>query len=141
MTAGQIYSTTADTLSILGFGITFWVLWVTTRLRKEFLNRVRLPEMHADLERYSGELITAMNARDSATTLTVCSKTQATLEMLKLKIENKHNPRIDQLLAKLSHVLATRNATIATVQPVYDGILGLLELMSQLQKDANWSVK
>ena len=141
MTAGQISSIAADTLSILGFGITCWVLWVTTRLRKEFLNRVRLPEMHADLERYSGELITAMNVRDKATTLTVCSKTQVALEMLKLKIEKKHHLRIEQLLAKINDVLATRDATSAKVRPVYDGILGLLELMSQLQKDANWSVK
>jgi hypothetical protein len=93
------------------------------------------------LEKYSGELITAMNARDSATTLAVCSKTQAAVEMLRQKINNKYHLRVDALLDKLSHVLATRNATSVTVQPVYDGMIGLLELLNQLEKDANWSGK
>lgn len=141
MSAAQIFSAIADSLSVLGFGATCWVLWVTTRLRKEFLSRVRLPEMHADLEKYSGELVTALKARDSRTALSVCSRTQATLEMLKEKIDAQHHPRIDTLLEQLRVVLTSRNATNATTQPVYDGIIGLLELMSQLQKDANWSRK
>lgn len=137
----QYFPIVADALSIVGFGITCWVLLVTRALRNDFLNRVRIPEIRADLERYSGELISAMNARDGAATLAVCSRTHATLEMLKMKISSGHRPRVEQLLSKLENVLVTRNATSVTVQPVYDGILGLIELMSQLQKDSNWSGK
>lgn len=61
--------------------------------------------------------------------------------MLRQKINNKYHLRVDTLLNKLSHVLATRNATSVTVQPVYDGMIGLLELLNQLEKDANWSGK
>ena len=134
-------SNLADVLSVFGFGITCWVAFVTTRLRNEFLSRVRLPELHADLEKYSGELITAMNSKDNVTTLSVCAKIQATLETLKQKLDKKHRSRADWLLEKLSNVAASRNATSASIQPIYDGIIGLLELMSQLQKDANWSRK
>lgn len=132
------FATFADWATVAGLCATIWVLWVTIGLKRSFLNRARLPEIRTDLEKFSTQLLKAIQASSSDDTLAACAKIHAALESTKVKLEKTERKRVSSLLKRIDAIRASFPFDPDPAKSIYTDLIGTIEMIKNVEKDVSW---
>lgn len=128
----------ADWVTVVGFLATLWVLYVTTSLRRSVLSRARIPEIRSDLEKLGGNLLKAMQAEKSDDIESSCSRIHSALEAATGKTAGTNKKRISALTKKIEATKRGRNFDIESIKPIYSDLVGITEMLKNIEKDVSW---
>jgi hypothetical protein len=125
--------------SILGLGVSIWVLWSVKRLRSHFLIKARVPELTKALASHAKTLSIVLGnydegSRDVKTTFKVC---ESTLKNLEPKLFGSEKIATKSLLKKLSK--SQKSLDKEKAWTLYNDLQALIESLKHLQKDSKWS--
>jgi hypothetical protein len=146
------FSDVADVLSVIGFGLTIWLLVATSRLKNSFRNRVRSADLYKALIADDAKLVVALSSwpTDKKDALQILRTLRSQLESLKSRSAKEHVPPIKKLIKRLNEETAWYWAWYKKARPLKDHtfdeifdihieLLGVLETAKQHDIDANWS--
>ncbi|WP_284617468.1 hypothetical protein [Aquabacterium humicola] len=147
ITLPQWVSPVADLLSLVGFGITVWVLVVTRSLKRAFALRARTPELRKSLAASAKSLPTLIRTwpLSRSDTLGELANVRALLENLRIKLPRSERATIDQLIRALR---GRRKALLRWIPAseyaeddlwkIFADLQGVVTALEQREKDAKW---
>lgn len=136
LTLGEV----ADWVGIVGFLLTIRVWWVTRGLSKVFLNRARIPEIRGDLTKLSSELLKAIQTRGPDDIGNIYSRIESSLDAAAGKVSFWRRGSLKDLRIKVKGLRQSGAFSIEEVKPVYDELLGVVEMLRNIEKDVAWGV-
>lgn len=141
------FSPLADILSVIGFGITIWVLIVTRSLRRTFALRARTPELRRSLNATAKSLPALLSdwPAKKNETLVVIANAHAVLENLLAKLPRNERASV----ARLAKTMRGRRTGFFGHLPiaaytdddlwnVFADLQGVIAGLEQREKDATW---
>lgn len=140
-------SSVADVLSLVGFGLTVWVLIVTRSLKRTFALRARTPELRKSLEGSAKKLPALLSEwpQSKNETLVLLASARAVLENLSEKLPRSERGAVDRLIGEMHGrragmfaSMATANYTDDQIWKIFAGLQGVIASLEQREKDASW---
>lgn len=140
-------SPVADVLSLVGFGLTVWVLIVTRSLKRTFALRARTPELRRSLERSAKKLPSLLGAwpQSKNETLALLANARAVLENLSAKLPRSERGTVDRLVrnmhgrrAGMFTYMTISHYTDDDLWKIFADLQGVIASLEQREKDASW---
>lgn len=125
--------------SIIGMGISLYVLFEVRNIKRRFLFKARIPELVASLRKQAKELNSLLrtfdrSANEIEAALSVCEATVANLAP-KLQGETRKAARSFQEHVKQRQAPISKEYTYQ----LYAKLQALIEAVSHVERDINWS--
>jgi hypothetical protein len=139
-------SPAADVVTLIGFGITVWVLIQTFRLRKDFASRARVPDIRKSLEHEGSELVRCLDVwpAKSREAMASLSRTRGILGNLSKKLDGDNRALTRKLMRSLDRkrfaFFGQKRAPldVDTAWRHYADIQQLIAALEQHEKDYVW---
>lgn len=147
MSVPALLSPIADILSLLGFGLTVWVLIVTRSLKRTFALRARTPELRKSLEA-SAKKLSALLGRwpeSKNETFALIANARAVLENLSAKLPRSEKSAVACLVKEmrgrregwLTYTPIARY-TEDDLWKIFADLQGVIASLEQRERDASW---
>ncbi|MUH95238.1 hypothetical protein GNP63_01555 [Aliivibrio fischeri] len=133
-------------LTVLGFIITLWLLWLTKDIKNSFLRRARLPQIIRELKSESTKLSSHLKKwedeeRDAIKQLSIC---KALLTNLVSKLPETEQKKCKEFIKKMTprKFLIFRGKVTCINEDraweLYTELSELTTILIQLEKDSKW---
>jgi len=136
----------ASVSSILGLGLTVWLLVEAKKIRNSFLRRARLPEVIKELSKANNKISKHLGnwsteEREGIKQFTIAKELLESLQQKLPDIEKKKVTIYTQTLEIRRYFFLKSTISEATEDEawkLYTGLSGIITSLNQLQKDSRW---
>jgi hypothetical protein len=130
-----------NVLSVLGFGVTIYVMFGVRQIKNNYTSRIRVPELRMKLGEYISSIGGFLNdyANNKNKISPQLEQTKSVLKAIKKRLGRVEAKKINEVLVLMNNLQINLTNQEVHVREIYDRLHGIIEELEQWENDMKWS--
>lgn len=130
-----------NVLSVLGFGVTIYVMFGVRQIKNNYTSRIRVPELRVKLGEYISNIGDFLNdyANNTNQIAPQLEQTESVLKAIKKRLGRVEAKKIQEVLVLMNNLQINLTGQEDQVRNIYNRLHGVNAELEQWENDMKWS--
>jgi hypothetical protein len=132
---------TVNVLSVLGFGVTIYVMFGVRQIKNNYTSRIRVPELRLKLGEHISNIGGFLNdyANNTNQIAPQLEQTESVLKAIKKRLGRVEAKKIQEVLVLMNNLQSNLKGQEEPVRNIYNRLHGVNAELEQWENDMKWS--